>query len=512
MNAKFPVVILSYNRPHYLERVLGSMRTQSLEIGHSNIFLFQDGPAADADTKKNADLIAECVRLFSEYFPSGRVINSERNLGIAWNFERAERFVFETLQQDCGYFFEDDLVLGPEYLAALETLAFFMLARTEIASVAAHGDPTALASDQHRRRDDLVLMTHRWGFALSKHHWSERRKIIDGYLAVLGTGDYRRRDHEAIRKYFQSLGCGVQATSQDAAKDVAMVVLGLTKIMSYVPYGKYIGETGVHFTPSEFAKRGYADTQVWREKPAFRFPDAERLKELVQEAKSTAQQIPPQPKAEEKPTAQNAAPRTLEPSGQELSSAADRRLAEIRSIIAARNAGVVKIIIGAADTNYAGWVSTNELSLNLLKLSTWHPWLTAGSVDAILAEHVWEHLTFEEGYIAAITCMNFLKSGARLRIAVPDRFHPSESYRELCKIGNKDGNKTFHDYRTLSELLKTGGFRVDPLEYWDEQGVFHSREWSSDDGHIARSSKHDRRNLDGNPNYTSLIIDAYKIY
>jgi len=46
-------------------------------------------------------------------------------------------------------------------------------------------------------------------------------------------------------------------------------------------------------------------------------------------------------------------------------------------------------------------------------------------LDAILAEHVWEHLTKEEALIAALTCYRYIKNGGYLRVAVPDGPHPN---------------------------------------------------------------------------------------
>jgi predicted SAM-dependent methyltransferase len=69
----------------------------------------------------------------------------------------------------------------------------------------------------------------------------------------------------------------------------------------------------------------------------------------------------------------------------------------------------MKLIIGAGRTSYDGWVSTQEDELNLLSLEGWSQFSEPGSVDALLAEHVWEHLTYEEGINAAKHCYEYLK-------------------------------------------------------------------------------------------------------
>jgi predicted SAM-dependent methyltransferase len=60
---------------------------------------------------------------------------------------------------------------------------------------------------------------------------------------------------------------------------------------------------------------------------------------------------------------------------------------------------------------------------------------THNSITAILAEHVWEHLTFEEGVQAAKNCYKYLKPGGYVRCAVPDGYFPDEEYQNIVKIG-----------------------------------------------------------------------------
>ena len=47
----------------------------------------------------------------------------------------------------------------------------------------------------------------------------------------------------------------------------------------------------------------------------------------------------------------------------------------------------LKIIIGASETKYEGWISTNEILLNLINEKTFNKILKKDSVDNFLAEH-----------------------------------------------------------------------------------------------------------------------------
>jgi len=184
---------------------------------------------------------------------------------------------------------------------------------------------------------------------------------------------------------------------------------------------------------------------------------------------------------------------------------------EIAALERARQVKPLWLVVGAAGTAFNGWISTNERILNLLNPDQWSIWIDEGSVSAILAEHVWEHLSEDEGLIAAQTCYRFLASGGRLRLAVPDAFKPDTAYLELCRVGGPDGHKVFYDYQSLSRLLTTVGFSVRLLEYWDETGTFHEREWRAEDAPIGRCRRFDPRNNGGQElNYTSLVVDGIK--
>lgn len=78
--------------------------------------------------------------------------------------------------------------------------------------------------------------------------------------------------------------------------------------------------------------------------------------------------------------------------------------------------------------NNPGWIQTQEDELNLLDKATWENRFEHNSISAIVAEHVWAHLTFEEGVRAAEICYEFLKPAGHIRCGVPDAFFRDEAY------------------------------------------------------------------------------------
>ncbi|WP_062104373.1 class I SAM-dependent methyltransferase [Bacillus niameyensis] len=178
----------------------------------------------------------------------------------------------------------------------------------------------------------------------------------------------------------------------------------------------------------------------------------------------------------------------------------------------------IKVVIGAGEyNNNPGWIHTQEDELNLLDENTWSNRFAPNSVTAILVEHVWEHLTWEEGLAAARLCYKYLKPSGYIRCAVPDGFFPDENYQNTVKVGGpgpKDhpaaSHKIVYNYKTLTNLFESAGYQVKLLEFCDEEGLFHFSKWYGKDGVIFRSKQYDPRNQGDQLLCPSLILDAIK--
>ena len=177
----------------------------------------------------------------------------------------------------------------------------------------------------------------------------------------------------------------------------------------------------------------------------------------------------------------------------------------------------MKVILGAGKTILDGWISTQEDELNLLNRSDFEKMFHDEKADAFLAEHVWEHMTIDEGIQAAKHCYEFLKDGGYLRVAVPDANFRNDWYQNMVKVGgNGDPNhpayshKVVYDYKTFCEVFLQAGFQVTLLEYCDEKGTFHYSYWNENDGKIGRSYRFDTRNSEVQLGMVSIILDAFK--
>ena len=95
----------------------------------------------------------------------------------------------------------------------------------------------------------------------------------------------------------------------------------------------------------------------------------------------------------------------------------------------------MKVIIGAGEQRWDGWIATHREDLDLCDAESWRRWFGARWASALLCEHVFEHLTETEGRAAAAICFAYLEPGGFLRVAVPDAFFPDADYQAMVKPG-----------------------------------------------------------------------------
>jgi len=174
----------------------------------------------------------------------------------------------------------------------------------------------------------------------------------------------------------------------------------------------------------------------------------------------------------------------------------------------------IKIIIGAGNTNFKNWLSTNICLLNLTDENSFKKLLKNHKVDNFLAEHVFEHLTFEEAKLATFNCSKYLKKGGVLRIAVPDGFFPDKNYINQVKPGGYGAgahdHKEIYNYQTIRKIFDENVFKLNFFEFFDENSQFQYKPANQENGHIIRSRFSDPRNTINEIKYTSIILDAIK--
>ena len=174
----------------------------------------------------------------------------------------------------------------------------------------------------------------------------------------------------------------------------------------------------------------------------------------------------------------------------------------------------IKIIVGAGPTKYKGWFSTDIVTLDVTRESDFIKYFTKKKIKNVLAEHVLEHLTNEDLEKMIKNFYKYSNEDINIRIAVPDGFHADEKYISIVRPGGTgegaDDHKNLFNVNSLSTLFERFGFVAYPVEYWDEERIFHQGYKDDNNGFVIRSFLNDKRNKDGKPAYTSLIVDFVK--
>lgn len=160
-----------------------------------------------------------------------------------------------------------------------------------------------------------------------------------------------------------------------------------------------------------------------------------------------------------------------------------------------------------------GWITTNVDTLDVANDRDWSKLFPQGSIRAVLAEHVLEHLQIEEARKFFTVAYDYLCEGGRIRIAVPDAFHPSGLYHDLCRPGGSDpgseDHKFFYSAENVSRFFDPDQYDLRLLEWWDGSG-FHGTDWRDGitDGRIERSSSHYRGRLTDSEELRRELLDS----
>ncbi len=268
MPRNYPIAIIAFDRPKYFTQVLQSLRAQQgADLANRPITLFQDGSFNELSQMERgapAD-IAASVAAFRNFFPQARVGQSQTNIGVAENFDRAERWAFEALDAEAAIFLEDDLVLSPHYIRTIDRMLDMAIDDPRIGYVAAFGDWLAPLSTQRHNPGGLIPLKQNWGFGLTRHQWRKNQPFISEYHALLRGADYRQRPNRLIYDFFSRHGMRRSVSSQDNAKLIASTLTGGLCVNTTACLARYIGEIGLHSSAELYASKGFQHTALYPE-------------------------------------------------------------------------------------------------------------------------------------------------------------------------------------------------------------------------------------------------------
>lgn len=263
-NQKTAIAIMSFDRPDYLEQVLESILKN--DLNGIDIYLFQDNYANTRNIRvADPYKVYSCLSIFSASFPKGFAHFQSVNAGTAVQFDYAEKLLFREMKYDRVMFFEDDMIIQPNYISTLKYMFDKYGDDPRVAMIAAYGaSPQNSLERQEQNKHRLAMMGHNWGFGLTREFWERRQPFVQEYLEKFCYGrEYRHRDNKQIVKWLAEQGFNRRSTSQDCVKECAGTLLKAIKITCFPNLAKYIGERGMNYNPEMFKQGGFADQVIY---------------------------------------------------------------------------------------------------------------------------------------------------------------------------------------------------------------------------------------------------------
>jgi hypothetical protein len=132
----YPVGVQLFNRPEYAEKVLLSLREQTLPLNQNLLYVYIDGfKGSIYESRGSIDKTQEVEDLARTIFPQSTVRRFQENCGIADLHNKLQEEAFSG-DHPWAAFFEEDLILDKSYLQELSDLIEIVDDTEKVAKVA----------------------------------------------------------------------------------------------------------------------------------------------------------------------------------------------------------------------------------------------------------------------------------------------------------------------------------------------------------------------------------------
>lgn len=269
---KTPVAIVAANRLNYFKRVVDSLVSQ---VDDREVFAFIDY----CGSKRKQDLHAEYLKT---KIPHSRVVCRSVNFGCGRNMIDARRTMFDKHKFEQAFICEDDGVLSPYYLSLCENLLQWCssYSNVEVVQGYSHNFLTEAEKEFFRFHVEKTY-DHLWGYLMTKDCWEEISDTLYEYenKFLMGLNSYKLRNHRAIFEWLKTFNLDqvpsfansfpphpektihtiMRGTNsgQDIVTALSLERAKIARVATTVSRLTYIGEYGVHFSPSLFKKNGF---------------------------------------------------------------------------------------------------------------------------------------------------------------------------------------------------------------------------------------------------------------
>jgi hypothetical protein len=248
-----PIGLLLFNRIEYAQKVLESLKSQTLPVDQSKLCISVDGYAGSkAEFQGKPDHTAAIVDMARSLFPNATVLSATKNIGITEANCLLEENMLKS-HPDATWlgFFEEDYVLSPDYLSIVDQLISAAQPLDDVVLVAATGETL---DPVNRGISGVFPIGHLWAYFARVAHVHERHDDIQVYRQQLSGKSYWERDKIELARVMASRGVFPVGIGDDHLR-LGLVFrfnrIGLTTGLSY---GEYIGVEGEHMSDGSFAR------------------------------------------------------------------------------------------------------------------------------------------------------------------------------------------------------------------------------------------------------------------
>lgn len=282
-----PITILGFNRPDYMAAVCESLAPQ---VFGRKVRLMQDGAVSARTGFRYAEdsQITESIAAFRNWFPAGEIIAQPNNIGIARQIMLAEFTAFERDAVTDALFFEDDMILGPSYVAMLDHM--LDNAPANVGYVAAYGTKHG-GYGLDALNPKLAPMPLNWGFGMRREAWFAILGWIAPFHRLYLENDYALRDKLAILRLYLSRNVATLMETQDALRATACADLGIGRVNLNLNYGRYIGVRGASMTPERYDELGLGNMTIYPTPETMPIMDEAEINRLIERDRAEARTI-----------------------------------------------------------------------------------------------------------------------------------------------------------------------------------------------------------------------------
>lgn len=246
--------IISWNRPRYLKELLNSLEKNDLTNTESH--LFQDGAVCKFTNIElaNPHDILKSLNIFTDAnLPNKRIHLQDKNVSVAINQFEATQILSTHYKQ--FIFLENDVIVSPNFVTIMKKLLHQFAEDKRVACISPGFRPLCKEDVIDKNWDKLVFSAgHFWAEACWSDKWKVIEKELLPYYNIVKKAPYRKRNDKGINTLFANSGTKMPATSQDNAKDWAIMKTNMKRARLVVNRATGIGDYGVHSTPEKLKK------------------------------------------------------------------------------------------------------------------------------------------------------------------------------------------------------------------------------------------------------------------